>query len=163
GVYRHGAIGQSGAGDAGVDQRTQRRPVLRRPGGGAGLRRSHAQGPAGIARAANLAAADCRQRQGRGVGMTLANVQARARQLPALLAGLAATAVPEVAITGVSLDSRRVRPGDLFLACPGLREHGLDHAAEAIAAGAVAVAWDADRPAQLTVPNVRVEQLAAHC
>ncbi|MGH7417416.1 MAG: Mur ligase family protein, partial [Candidatus Rokuibacteriota bacterium] len=49
-------------------------------------------------------------------------------------------------IRGLSLDSRRTRPGDLFLALPGLRCHGGDHVAEALRAGAVAVAIDAEYP-----------------
>ena len=50
-------------------------------------------------------------------------------------------------IRGLSLDSRRTRPGDLFLALPGVRCHGGDHIAEALRAGAVAVAIDAEYPA----------------
>ncbi len=49
-------------------------------------------------------------------------------------------------IRGLSLDSRKTRPGDLFLALPGARCHGGDHVAEAARAGAVAVAIDADYP-----------------
>ncbi len=52
----------------------------------------------------------------------------------------------EQRITGASADSRRVAPGDLFLALPGGREHGLAYCAEAIRAGAAAVAWDPDAP-----------------
>ncbi len=36
-------------------------------------------------------------------------------------------------------DSRRVRPGDVFLAYPGARDDGRDHIAQAVAAGAAAV------------------------
>jgi UDP-N-acetylmuramoyl-L-alanyl-D-glutamate--2,6-diaminopimelate ligase len=45
---------------------------------------------------------------------------------------------PEV--LGVSHDSRRVAPGDLYVALPGQRFDGWDFAAAAVAAGAVAVA-----------------------
>lgn len=45
--------------------------------------------------------------------------------------------------TGVSDDSRQVRPGDLFLAYPGDLADGRDHISEAIAKGAVAVFWEA--------------------
>ena len=41
-------------------------------------------------------------------------------------------------VTGVTLDSRAVRPGDLYAALPGARAHGADFAAQAAAAGAVA-------------------------
>ena len=43
-------------------------------------------------------------------------------------------------VTGtVEFDSRAVGPGGLFLALPGARSDGHDHAASAVAAGAVAV------------------------
>ena len=50
----------------------------------------------------------------------------------------------------LTMDSRAVRPGDAFVALPGRVGHGLQHAAAAVAAGAVAVLYDAaggDRPA----------------
>ncbi len=46
-------------------------------------------------------------------------------------------------VTGLTLSSRRVRPGDLYAALPGARAHGADFAADALAAGAVAVLTDA--------------------
>lgn len=46
---------------------------------------------------------------------------------------------PSFEVTGVTMDSRRVQPGDLFVAVPGTRVDGHDFAADAIAAGAVAV------------------------
>lgn len=45
-------------------------------------------------------------------------------------------------ITGVSLDSRAIHPGDLYLALPGARSHGASFAAAAIASGAVAIMTD---------------------
>ena len=50
----------------------------------------------------------------------------------------------DVLITGVSLGSRSVRPGDLYAALPGARAHGADYAGEAQRAGAVAVLTDAE-------------------
>lgn len=47
-----------------------------------------------------------------------------------------------VEVTGVSLSSQRVRPGDLYAALPGARAHGIDFAASAVDAGAVAVLTD---------------------
>ena len=44
-----------------------------------------------------------------------------------------------VLVTGVSLDSRTVRPGDLYAALPGAHAHGATFAAQAVAAGAAAV------------------------
>ena len=49
----------------------------------------------------------------------------------------------EQAVTGVTLDSRAVRTGDLYAALPGARVHGADFIAAAAAAGAVAVLTDA--------------------
>ena len=49
---------------------------------------------------------------------------------------LALAALP---VAGLADDSRRVRPGALFFALPGLRHDGLAYASQAAAAGAVAV------------------------
>jgi UDP-N-acetylmuramoyl-L-alanyl-D-glutamate--2,6-diaminopimelate ligase len=48
----------------------------------------------------------------------------------------------DVAVTGVTLSSRTVRPGDLYAALPGSRAHGADFTAAAAHAGAVAVLTD---------------------
>ncbi len=45
-------------------------------------------------------------------------------------------------VTGVSLDSRTVRPGDLYAALPGAHTHGARFAAQALAQGAIAVLTD---------------------
>jgi UDP-N-acetylmuramoyl-L-alanyl-D-glutamate--2,6-diaminopimelate ligase len=45
----------------------------------------------------------------------------------------------DVEVQGVAVDSRRVRPGDVFFALAGTREDGRRHVREAIARGAVAV------------------------
>ncbi|BAJ27951.1 UDP-N-acetylmuramoyl-L-alanyl-D-glutamate--2,6-diaminopimelate ligase [Kitasatospora setae] len=59
----------------------------------------------------------------------------------ARLLGLAGVEGPEV--TGVTHDSRAVRPGDVYVAFPGANHHGAAFAAGAAAAGAVAVLTDA--------------------
>jgi UDP-N-acetylmuramoyl-L-alanyl-D-glutamate--2,6-diaminopimelate ligase len=60
------------------------------------------------------------------------------------LVGARAEGLPEeVVVTGVVLDSRAVRPGDLYAALPGARAHGASFAAAALASGAVAVLTDA--------------------
>jgi len=84
---------------------------------------------------------------------------------PVALAELAAATAPaggrlietgaDATITGVTLRAGQVRPGDLFAALPGARAHGADFAADALAAGAVAVLTDpagATRPALGRVP-----------
>ena len=48
----------------------------------------------------------------------------------------------ERTVTGLSLSSQRVRPGDIYAALPGSRAHGATYAADAVAAGAVAVLTD---------------------
>ncbi len=63
----------------------------------------------------------------------------------ARLAGLLQDlAVParDLEVRDLEMDSRRVAPGALFLACRGRSTHGLAHAAEAVARGAVAVLWE---------------------
>ena len=72
------------------------------------------------------------------------------RPLGDVAAWLAASPVPTrrgdgaTVVTGVSLSSQRVRPGDLYAALPGARTHGATFAAEAVASGAVAVLTDAE-------------------
>ncbi|GAE68686.1 UDP-N-acetylmuramoylalanyl-D-glutamate-2,6-diaminopimelate ligase [Cutibacterium acnes JCM 18909] len=48
------------------------------------------------------------------------------------------------AITGITLDSRQVRPGDLYVGLHGLHAHGASFAASAVESGAVAVLTDED-------------------
>ncbi len=48
----------------------------------------------------------------------------------------------DCSITGMSLDSRDVRPGDLFLACVGREHDGASFIDAAIRNGAVAVLWE---------------------
>jgi UDP-N-acetylmuramoyl-L-alanyl-D-glutamate--2,6-diaminopimelate ligase len=50
--------------------------------------------------------------------------------------------IPPVAVSGVTLASDAVRPGDLYAALPGARTHGARYAADAAARGAVAVLTD---------------------
>ena len=63
--------------------------------------------------------------------------------LSELLRDIAAVpALMERAVRGLSLDSRQVRPGSLFLACTGLRSRGHDFIGDAVAHGAVAVVYE---------------------
>ena len=48
------------------------------------------------------------------------------------------------AVSGVTHDSRAVRPGDLYAALPGSRVHGAEFSAAAVRAGAVAILTDPD-------------------
>ena len=56
--------------------------------------------------------------------------------------GLTAKGGREASVVGLAVDSRQVRPGDLFAALPGTRLHGAEHAAGAVRRGAVAVLTD---------------------
>ncbi|MDQ0801643.1 UDP-N-acetylmuramoyl-L-alanyl-D-glutamate--2,6-diaminopimelate ligase [Arthrobacter sp. SLBN-112] len=48
----------------------------------------------------------------------------------------------EVEVTGISINSRTVEPGDLYVALPGASRHGADFVTDAIGAGAAAVLTD---------------------
>lgn len=61
---------------------------------------------------------------------------------------------PGTQVTGVSLDTASLRPGDLWAALPGARAHGADFADKALAAGAVAVLTDADGVSRLRSKGV---------
>ena len=63
-------------------------------------------------------------------------------------------------ISGVTLDSRSVQPGDLYVALPGARVHGAAYCADAVAAGAVAVLTDPDGRARAIASGVPVFVLA---
>ncbi len=49
---------------------------------------------------------------------------------------------PDVRVTGATIDSRAVEPGDLFCAMPGENVHGARFAAQAVARGAAAILTD---------------------
>lgn len=87
------------------------------------------------------------------------------RRLSQLLAGLTTvTGSGDPVIAGLSIDSRRVSRGDLFLACAGASAHGAEFIDDAVAAGAAAVAVETPVPADRTdgdraVPVVGVDGL----
>ena len=76
-------------------------------------------------------------------------------------------AAPEVSepdstvVTGLTLSSQRVRPGDLYAALPGARAHGASFATSAVESGAVAILTDSDGAAScagLGVPVLVVDR-----
>ncbi len=72
---------------------------------------------------------------------------------------------PELAVSGIASDSRKLEHGFLFLACEGATRHGLDFLPEARDAGVCAVAWDGSTgtaPLDIGVPMIAVENLAAN-
>ncbi|GEB20215.1 UDP-N-acetylmuramoyl-L-alanyl-D-glutamate--2,6-diaminopimelate ligase [Paenarthrobacter aurescens] len=64
----------------------------------------------------------------------------------AIIAETLGVAVPDASqdrgVTGISLNSRAVEAGDLYMALPGASRHGADFVPQAIEAGAVAVVTD---------------------
>ncbi len=84
-----------------------------------------------------------------------------AMTLEELFAGLCDA--PRLPVADLTTDSRRVRPGSLFLACRGQRSHGLDFLDEAAKRGAAAAAWDNTDyvlpPADTALPLVAVPSL----
>ena len=59
----------------------------------------------------------------------------------------------DLEVTGVSLDTATVRPGDLWAALPGARVHGADFVEAAAAAGARAVLTDPDGVARIAAKS----------
>ncbi|MEU8531408.1 Mur ligase domain-containing protein, partial [Streptomyces sp. NPDC048629] len=56
-----------------------------------------------------------------------------------LAARLGVETAGQAEVTGITHDSRAVRPGDVYAALPGARLHGADFAAQAAGLGAVAI------------------------
>ncbi|MFF3497577.1 UDP-N-acetylmuramoyl-L-alanyl-D-glutamate--2,6-diaminopimelate ligase [Streptomyces sp. NPDC003247] len=72
----------------------------------------------------------------------------------------AATPQGAAEVTGITHDSRAVRPGDLYAALPGARLHGADFVTQAAGLGAVAVLTDptgAERAAATGLPVLVVD------
>ncbi len=63
-------------------------------------------------------------------------------------------------VSGITLDSRAVAPGDLYVALSGSRVHGAAFCADAVAAGAVAILTDPDGKARAAATGVPVFVLA---
>lgn len=63
---------------------------------------------------------------------------------------------PDISITGISIDSRAVQPGDLFVAMKGGNDDGHEYVPKAIENGAAAIVGERDR-SQRTVPYIRLE------
>ena len=68
-------------------------------------------------------------------------------------------------ITGLVLDSRKTMPGNVFIALDGARQHGMQHAEQAIARGASLILFDPEgegknlADAISAVPCVALENL----
>ncbi|HEX2681414.1 MAG TPA: Mur ligase family protein, partial [Candidatus Dormibacteraeota bacterium] len=64
---------------------------------------------------------------------------------------------PDVEITGVAYDSRRIHPGDLFVAVQGLHVDGHAYVADAVAAGAGALAIEREVKVPDGTPVLRMQ------
>ncbi len=62
-------------------------------------------------------------------------------------------------IKGLSMDSRELKPGEVFCALTGCRGHGLDYAQDAVRHGAVAILSDHPSPISLGAPLVVIPDL----
>ena len=90
---------------------------------------------------------------------------APAMRLSTLLAGLTdALLVHDPEIVGITLDSRAVQPGWLFIAVPGARTDGRAYIAGAYARGAVAVVYEVDgfEPDARSASAIGVRALRQH-
>lgn len=65
-----------------------------------------------------------------------------------------------VKTTRLVIDSRRVQPGDVFVALPGHHVDGRTYAADAAARGAAAVLYESGTPLSLPVPSLPVTGLS---
>ncbi len=100
--------------------------------------------------------------------MLAKNLMCSAPNLSALLAEIVSvSADKDVRVSGLSENSALVKPGDLFLAAPGVRTHGLVYLNQAIQRGAAAILWEphVDIPsvsADCSIPNFSVPGLRQH-
>ncbi len=79
--------------------------------------------------------------------------------MPMPLNQLLSEAASSTLIRELTLDSRKVRPGDLFLAVPGTQQDGRVHIADAVARGAAAVAYEAEGAAVMTAHSAELVAL----
>lgn len=94
--------------------------------------------------------------------MTASNYQTGMR-LSQLLDGLSDQPIREdITVHGLTLDSREVTTGDVFIALSGTQQHGADYIPAAVEAGASAIIYEADYTLELpklTIPIISVDQL----
>ena len=95
--------------------------------------------------------------------MSLSAPNVNQHSLSKLMEGFANA--PEIFVSGITSDSRKVKSGFLFLACKGISSHGIDYLKEAVKAGASAVAWDSSTsiaPNKTDITLVAVDNLFQH-
>lgn len=87
------------------------------------------------------------------------------KSLNMLLQGFAAPLAEDCQISAITLDSRQVKGGELFIALATNATECAQHCQEAIASGAVAICVDAQNGQFETalLPVIAVQDLASHC
>lgn len=63
---------------------------------------------------------------------------------------------PDVDVSGITEDSRKVKPGFLFIATPGTKQNGCAFIDDAVGRGAVAIVAPLDFEAAVSLPTVKV-------
>ena len=63
-------------------------------------------------------------------------------------------------VTGVAIDSRKVKAGDLFLAYKGSKSNGIDYIEDAIQSGAIAIAIDEDEEVSFKPNSIEILKVA---
>ncbi|HET7662479.1 MAG TPA: Mur ligase domain-containing protein, partial [Rhodanobacteraceae bacterium] len=77
-----------------------------------------------------------------------------------LLAGVTEPATAgDIVVSGLNLDSRRVRPGDAFIALKGGTTHGIEFASKALEQGAVVILAESSDESRVPSPESRVPTL----
>lgn len=77
----------------------------------------------------------------------------------------AAAPAESISLTGISMNTGDLRPGDLFVAMPGKKTHGANFVEKAIEQGAVAVVTDAagiELLGKISIPVLELENPRAH-
>lgn len=62
----------------------------------------------------------------------------------------------ELHVSGIAIDSRKVKPGDLFLAYKGSQNNGMDYIEEAVQSGAIAIAIDNDEAISVELSSTKI-------
>ena len=89
----------------------------------------------------------------------------KAMQLAELLQGLVNPGdIPDCKVNGISIDSREIEPGYLFIGMPGVEGDGRDYATGAIENGAAVLLLETGKTLNLpaTVPVVRLQDIRRH-
>jgi len=94
------------------------------------------------------------------------NSTERSNQLRDLLRGLVEDfAIPDCSITGISVDSRTVKPGYLFIGMPGVNSDGRTFAPSAVENGAAVLLLEAGKEMKVpgaAIPVLQLENIRKH-